>query len=171
MTLHALLHMGEAKVAMTSAQIAAQTCGNAVVVRRTMAGLRDAGLVRSEKGHGGGWTLGRPLARVSLGDVYDALGAPTVFAMGDRTESPGCLVEQAVNRAMREAFGEAEARLMARLREVTLAEIAADVMRRHRRAGVGGKPQRADGAPPRADGAPRRRAEGKRPARTGRRAA
>lgn len=131
LTLHALLHMDAARP-LTSEAIAAQTGGNAAVVRRTMAGLREAGLVRSEKGHGGGWTLSRPLAKVTLGDVYDALGAPAVFAMGDRTESPGCLVEQAVNRAMKKAFGEAEALLMARLREVTLAAIAADVKRRHR---------------------------------------
>lgn len=131
LTLHALLHM-DAERPHTSEQIAQQTCGNAAVVRRTMAGLREAGLVRSEKGHGGGWTLARPLAKISLGAVYDALGAPAVFAIGDRTESPGCLVEQAVNRAMQGALGEAEALLMTRLRAVTLAAIAADVKRRHR---------------------------------------
>ena len=133
LTLHVLLHMAEATRPMTSEEIARQTCGNAAVVRRTMAGLREAGLVRSEKGHGGGWTLVRPLAQISLGDVYDALGAPTVFAMGDRTESPGCLVEQAVNRTMHDAFGEAEALLLSRLHAVTLAEVAADVKRRHHR--------------------------------------
>lgn len=134
MTLHALLHMAEAGRPLTSDELAQQGGGNAAVVRRTMAGLREAGLVRSEKGHGGGWTLVRPLAKLSLGDVYDALGAPTIFAMGDRSERPGCLVEQAVNRAMRGAFGEAEALLVKRLRAVTLAAVAADVQRRHPRA-------------------------------------
>jgi Rrf2 family protein len=132
-TLHALLHMAEAARPLTSEELSQQTGSNAAVVRRTMAGLREADLVHSAKGHGGGWTLVRPLAKISLGDVYDALGAPTIFAMGDRTESPGCLVEQAVNRAMRGAFGEAEALLVTRLREVTLAEVAADVKRRNKR--------------------------------------
>lgn len=104
-------------------------CTNPVVVRRMLAGLRDAGVVCSTKGHGGGWELQRPLARISLGDVYDALDAPTVFAMADRTENPRCLVEQAVNRAMRGAFAEAEAVLMARFRDVSLADIVADVKR------------------------------------------
>ncbi|HVH42222.1 MAG TPA: Rrf2 family transcriptional regulator [Labilithrix sp.] len=128
-TLHLLLHMAETS-ALTSEALARQTSSHPVVIRRTMAGLRKAGLVRSEKGHGGGWTLARPLDRLTLGDVYDALGMPTVFAMGDRTESPGCLVEQAVNRAMRDAFGAAEALLMKRLHHVSLADLAADV-RRH----------------------------------------
>src|SRR5215208_767499 len=120
MTLHALLHMAETDGALTSEAIAAQTCSNAAVVRRTMAGLREAGLVRSEKGHGGGWTLARPLAQLTLGAIYDALGAPTLFAMGHRTETPDCLVEQAVNRAMGEAFDQAEALLVARLAEISL---------------------------------------------------
>jgi DNA-binding IscR family transcriptional regulator len=42
---------------------------NPVVFRRTLAGLREAGFVRSEKGHGGGWMLAKPLAKVSLLDV------------------------------------------------------------------------------------------------------
>jgi len=129
--LHALLHMAEADGPITSELLSQQTGMNSAVVRRTMAGIREAGLVRSDKGHGGGWTLVRPLARITLGAVYDALGAPTVFAMGDRTDSPGCLVEQAVNRAMHDAFGEAEALLVARFRAVTLAAVAADVKRSH----------------------------------------
>lgn len=125
-SLHALLHLAETP-GLTSEAMAAQTGTNAAVVRRTMAGLREAGLVRSQKGHGGGWTLARPLERITLADVYDALGEPTLFALGHATESPGCLVEVAVNRSIGAALADAEARLRARFREVTLATIAADV--------------------------------------------
>ncbi|NII55325.1 DNA-binding IscR family transcriptional regulator [Lutibacter sp. SG786] len=99
---------------------------NPVVVRRTMAGLRDMGFVRSEKGHGGGWTMARDLASITLRDVYTALGAPEPFALGHRTESPGCLVEQAVNAALDGAFRDAEALLLERFGEVTLAALSAD---------------------------------------------
>ena len=135
-TLHALLHLAEARGVVTSEALARLMETNPVVVRRTMAGLREAGIVRSEKGHGGGWALVRALDALTLGDVYDALGMPTVFAMGNRTESPGCLVEQAVNRVMDAAFADAEALLVARLRSVSLADLAADVQDRlggHRR--------------------------------------
>jgi DNA-binding IscR family transcriptional regulator len=117
---------------LTSEEMAAQGNTNPVVIRRTMAGLRAAGIVRSEKGHGGGWSLVRRLEDVTLYDVYGALGEPTILAMGNRTESPGCAVERVVNRALKGAFQAAEALLVAELRSTTLAALAAEVAMPHR---------------------------------------
>lgn len=103
---------------------------NPVVIRRVMAGLRDLGYVRSEKGHGGGWTLACDLAKVTLRDVYTALGSPPLLAMANRTEAPGCRVEQAVNAALDQAFDDAEALLLSRLSDVTLAMLSKDLRKR-----------------------------------------
>ncbi|WP_159009678.1 Rrf2 family transcriptional regulator [Bradyrhizobium sp. S69] len=124
--LHVLLHMAEHSGPATSEVLAKAMSTNPVVIRRIMAGLREQGYVRSEKGHGGGWTLARDLAEITLRDIYDALGRPSLLAMGNRTEAPGCLVEQAVNTALDKAFHDAEALLLARLGEVTLAALSAD---------------------------------------------
>ena len=71
--LHALLHMAEHEARhgapMTSDLLATCLSTNPVVVRRTMAGLREQGLVASEMGHGGGWRLARPLDQVTLGQA------------------------------------------------------------------------------------------------------
>lgn len=125
--LHVLLHMAEQDGPVTSEVLAKAMGTNPVVIRRLMAGLRDSGYVRSEKGHGGGWTLARDLAGVTLRDIYTALGSPSLLAIGNRTESPGCLVEQAVNAALNQAFHDAEAVLLSRFGEVTLALLSADV--------------------------------------------
>ncbi|MXP40816.1 Rrf2 family transcriptional regulator [Altererythrobacter soli] len=124
--LHLLLHMAEHDGPMTSEMLAKAMTTNSVVVRRIMAGLRDRGYVRSEKGHGGGWTLACDLATLTLRDVYEALGEPSLLAIGNRTEAPGCLVEQAVNAALGPAFDGAEAFLLERFGAVTLAELSAD---------------------------------------------
>ena len=124
--LHVLLHMAELSAPATSEVLAKAMATNPVVIRRIMAGLRDQGYVRSEKGHGGGWSLACDLSQITLRDVYSALGRPTLLAMGNRTEAPGCLVEQAVNAALGQAFQDAEALLLARLGEVTLAMLSAD---------------------------------------------
>jgi DNA-binding IscR family transcriptional regulator len=122
--LHLLLHMFAAEKPLTSEELARAMQTNPVVVRRVLADLRETGMVRSEKGHGGGWSLNVDLAAVTLYDVYAAIGAPHPFALGNRTENPSCLVEQAVNAALDEAFKEAEALLLARLRDVSLLTIA-----------------------------------------------
>lgn len=124
--LHVLLHMAEQSGPATSETLAKAMQTNPVVIRRVMAGLRKRGYVRSEKGHGGGWTLACDLSKLTLRDVYEALGEPSLLAIGNRSESPGCLVEQAVNAALGRAFDEAEAMLLARFASVTLAELSAD---------------------------------------------
>lgn len=128
--LHILLHMAEKPEAATSETLAKAMHTNPVVIRRVMAGLRDKGYVRSEKGHGGGWTLSCDLAKVTLRDVYTALDSPPLLAIGNRSEKPGCLVEQAVNAALSPVFNDVEAMLLARLGEVTLAQLSADFHRR-----------------------------------------
>ena len=128
--LHVLLHLGEMGEAVTSETLGPMLDINPVVLRRTMAGLRDAGIVRSAKGHGGGWSLSRKLESITLGQVYAALGTPALFSIGHRVESPGCLVEQAVNRALGKALDDAEALILAQLRSISLADIAGDVRRK-----------------------------------------
>lgn len=124
--LHVLLHMAEESGPVTSEALARTINTNPVVVRRIMGGLRDQGYVRSEKGHGGGWTLSCDLKSVTLRDVHEALGSPELFAIGNRSEETKCLVEEAVNAALSDALAEAEARLLARFGKITLAALSAD---------------------------------------------
>jgi DNA-binding IscR family transcriptional regulator len=109
---------------LTSEELAGFLDTNPVLVRRTLAGLRERGYVGSGKGHGGGWVVTADLHQVTLRDIYEAVGSPTVFAMGNRIDNPECLVEKAVNQSLASAFEEAEALLIQRLSNVTLAELS-----------------------------------------------
>lgn len=129
--LHALLHMAEHDGPMTS-EVLGQCLGtNPVVVRRTMGLLREAGLVTSDRGHAGGWRISADLSTVTLRQLHEALGEPAIFALGNRHERPQCLVEQSVNAALDGAFAEAEALLLERFSEITLASLADNFARRH----------------------------------------
>lgn len=134
--LHVLLHMAEAQRPLTSETMAKAMRTNPAVIRRIMGGLRDSGLVQSEKGHGGGWTLQKEITAVTLCDVYMALGSPGLFALGHRTEAPDCLVEQAVNAALGSAFREAETLLLRTLSSVTLGDLREDFHSRLLAAGL-----------------------------------
>jgi Rrf2 family protein len=120
--LHVLLHMAQRQDPMTSEEMAACAGTNPVVIRRTFAGLREAGIVASTKGHGGGWRLGRALTDVSLAQVQDALDEP-VIALGKSEEMPGCAIEKAVNAALDEAVAEARALLARKLATISLADL------------------------------------------------
>lgn len=124
--LHVLIHLAERDAPATSEDIAAMLGTNPVVVRRTMGGLREAGYVRSDKGHGGGWSLARPLEAITLLDIYTALGEPALFAIGMADDDPHCLVERAVNARLASAMHDAAALLRTRLQDVTLADVARD---------------------------------------------
>jgi DNA-binding IscR family transcriptional regulator len=123
--------MAEVEGPMTSETLAVCMNTNPVVVRRTMGLLRDAGFVTADRGRGGGWRIAHDLAGVTLRQLHEALGEPAFFAVGNRTERPECLVEQAVNAALDGSFADAEALLLQRFESVTLGELAADFARRH----------------------------------------
>ena len=122
--LHVLLHMARHERPMTSDEIARMLSTNPVVVRRTMAGLRDSGYVRSEKGHGGGWIIAADLETVTLLDVHRAVGGPRLFTIGNENPNTDCAVERVVNEALGNALSDAEALLIERLGTVSLAELA-----------------------------------------------
>ncbi|GAA4338568.1 Rrf2 family transcriptional regulator [Variovorax defluvii] len=137
--LHVLLHLAEADAPLTSEALASAMSTNPVVLRRLMVGLREAGFVVSEKGHGGGWVMAAPLESVTLRDVHVALGAPPLVTLGFREDRPECLVAQVVNESLQSAVQEAEASLLGRLEAITLSELSQGFnhrLRAHRRAGA-----------------------------------
>jgi DNA-binding IscR family transcriptional regulator len=128
--LHLLAHLVDAAEPQTSESLAACVQTNPVVVRRTLAGLREAGLVTSSRGPGGGWSLARPPAQVTLRDVYAALGERLLQGIdvaGPGPTGAGCRIQRAVAGTLDEFLEDAEALLAARLGRITLAGLAAQV--------------------------------------------
>ena len=128
--LHVLAHLVDADGPETSEQLAACVGTNPVVVRRTMAGLREAGLVAAARGAGGGWSLARDPAAVTLRDVQAALGERLlqgVDVAGPGGPRGGCRIQRAVAGTLDDFLVDAEALLADRLARITLADLAAGV--------------------------------------------
>lgn len=123
--------MAEHDGPMSSDTLAQCMNTNPVVVRRTMGLLREHGIVSSAKGHSGGWSITADFRKVTIRQLYEALGEPVVFAMGNRNDDAECLVEQSVNTVLDDAFVDAERLLLERFAAVTLADLAAEFSRRH----------------------------------------
>lgn len=137
-TLHILLHLEQQEKPLTSEQMAAFIDGNPAFIRKILSGLRDRQILGSSKGHHGGWTLCRPAAEVTLYDIYLALGSPALFALGNRSENPQCLVEKGVNRVMSETFSEAETLILNRFKQLSLADIGSEFIDYFREQGQDG---------------------------------
>jgi Rrf2 family protein len=128
--LHILTHLAAAEGRpIISEVIAAHLHTNSVVVRRSLAGLRDAGIVASEKGHGGGWTLARPAAAITLGDIYAVVGERADLLPRAEPDPHGCRVDAVVRSALDGFYEEAFAQFRRRLDTVTLADLTADLTR------------------------------------------
>jgi DNA-binding IscR family transcriptional regulator len=128
--LHVLAHLVDDSEPRTSEHLAACVKTNPVVIRRTLAGLRDAGLVVSSPGVGGGWSLARAPADITLRDVYEALGERLLQGIdvaGSDAPRGGCLIQRSVAGTLDEFLDDAEALLAERLNRITLANLAAQV--------------------------------------------
>lgn len=88
-----------------------------------MDGLRKVGIVGSTKGHGGGWHLNKPLSEISLHEVYEALGSPTLFALGQADDEPDCKLERAANQATKNAHRAAQKSFDNQLLNVSVADL------------------------------------------------
>lgn len=122
--LHVLVHMGLLGGKETSERIAQMLNTNPVVVRRTLGALRDAGIVESEGGRGGGWKLIRTLDEITVLAVQRALNDGPALAAPVSRDHPSCPVERASNSVLEAAHAAAETALLEKYAGTTLADIA-----------------------------------------------
>lgn len=122
--LHALVHLVDRGDAVTSTTLAECLMTNPVVVRRVMGALREAGLVSSTKGHDGGWRLEKPASEITLYDVQSALGEHLLVRAQSDPGDPACTIVRSVDAVMSDVLIDAEALLAARLKRLTLADLA-----------------------------------------------
>lgn len=113
----------------TSEDIAISVNTNPVVIRRVLGLLRDAGLVTSQPGPGGGWRLTRGPDAITLRDAYRAVEPEPLFALPQRPPSASCDVGRNVRQVLNRYFEDAEIAMEESLATVTLADVMADVAR------------------------------------------
>ena len=114
---------------VTSEDIAVSVNTNPVVIRRVLGLLREAGLVTSQPGPGGGWRLNRRPDAITLRDAYRAVEPDPLFALPQRPPSAACDVGRNVQLVLDHYFKDAEAAMEESLANVTLADVMADVAR------------------------------------------
>jgi Rrf2 family protein len=102
---------------------------NPAVIRRIVGDLREAGLVESRRGPGGGFVLARPAREISLLDVYRAVDAGPVFAPYDEYPVEECPVGSRVPDVLDAALAPAVDALERWLETRTIADLTEEIAR------------------------------------------
>ncbi len=107
----------------TSEGMAASAGSKPVHLRRVLGRLRNAGLVASRPGPGGGWQLVCDARATTLGDVWRAMNGDDPV-LGLHAASPNCTVGQRIQANLGEIDRRARAAIVAELETTTLADLA-----------------------------------------------
>jgi Rrf2 family protein len=109
---------------VTMAEVAEAEGLSAEYAGRLLQELRRGGLVKSEKGPGGGYKLGRPAAEISLWQAIEVLGGPLFpddFCACHPGQRRTCI--HVTECAVREVWREANERLRDFLQGIALADV------------------------------------------------
>jgi Rrf2 family protein len=98
---------------------------NPSFLRGLIGRLRDAGLVETRLGKGGGSLLGRPAAKISLLDVYRATETCSAMATHRCDEESICPVARGMGGLLTEVAGRLERAVETELKDVTIDELLA----------------------------------------------
>ncbi|MER7081396.1 Rrf2 family protein [Saccharopolyspora kobensis] len=113
---------------LTSAEIADSLASNPVLVRRVLGSLRDADLVRSTEGRGGGWTLTRAPRAITLHDAYLAVETGPLLSRHPHPPSNACEVGRNMQALLESEFQDAEDAMAERLGRTTIADLVTKVL-------------------------------------------
>jgi Rrf2 family protein len=131
MTVHVLTLLADRDGTSVGSYTAAASVGtNAVHIRRIMANLRRAGIVASRSGAGGGWTLSRPAADITLAQVWDAVHSDQPVVSLHPDPNPGCRVGEHVGAILDAVSVRVSAAVRSELAGTTIADVHDQVVGR-----------------------------------------
>ncbi len=111
----------------SSKLIAGSVNTNPVVVRRIVAKLAKAGLVISHQGKGGGIELARSPDKITLSDIYEAMGESPVFAFNPNRPNPKCPVSSKMVHILKPVFSEVQNGVRDRLKKIKLSDLVREI--------------------------------------------
>jgi Rrf2 family protein len=107
---------------LSSQDMAASADANPVYVRRVLGRLREAGIVSSRPGVGGGWVLQHDPADITLGQAWRAIQADDRL-LGLHQVNPRCEVGQAMQRQLATVDRRASSAVESELDQITVAQM------------------------------------------------
>lgn len=111
----------------SSERLARTVNTNAVVIRRLLLELKDAGFIVTQRGPGGGTRLARPAHEITLAQIYGGIAGEVDFGEHPNTPSQSCPVGREIKGVLEQISARANAAVMREFETVTLADVAAQI--------------------------------------------
>jgi Rrf2 family protein len=123
-----LLAYTEPGTPVTSDHIAASVNTSPVVIRRLLATLVDAGLVRTREGSQGGSELTVAPEKITLLHVYRAVEEDDLFTLHRNEPNPNCTVGRSIKHVLQDVTQRAQTAMEQELAQTTIAQILDQVL-------------------------------------------
>jgi Rrf2 family protein len=126
LAVHVLTLLGSQAPALVSSDFLSGSAGTSPEhVRRVLAPLRRAGLVRSRPGPSGGWQLDGAGCDTTLGEIWRAVHGDD-GVLGVHAASPDCAVGQRIQTALEDLERRAVEALVSQLDQQTLGQLVSE---------------------------------------------
>jgi len=109
---------------LTSEWMAGSININAVVVRKELSVLREAGLIASRQGKEGGSRLAKSADLISISDIYLAVKNTEVLGKKNNNPNPACSVGREINNHLNTLFSETDQLVLNFLGDKSLKEFS-----------------------------------------------
>ena len=121
---HLLAGLASREGFVTSEALAESVNTNPAFVKRILAKISRAALIRTHTGKNGGCELAKKSSVITLLEVYRAVEAPQAFAIHQYPVNRGCEISSNIKRVLGEVSGRAQSAFEKELGATTIADIS-----------------------------------------------
>ena len=113
--------------AATSAMLAKSVNTSSSFIRRILAKLSKAGLVRTTTGKSGSCSLAKPAGKITLLQIYKAVGAPKTFSLHGYPVQKECPVSCHIYGSVDKVLAKTQKAFEDSLSKILLADVVAEI--------------------------------------------
>ena len=121
-SLHIMTLLSSAGEVISSDYIAGSININPVLIRKELSNLIKQGLVKSQEGKKGGYTLNKPATQITLAGIYDAVKPEAILGKAKNQPNPKCPIGKQINSHLNTLDKEIEQAMMDKLGDTNLAD-------------------------------------------------
>ena len=124
---HVLAAIAHYERSFTSEVLAGSVNANPIFVKRVLAKLSKARLVKATVGKAGGYTLSKEPKSISLLDISHAIDPPSAFAIHTYEKKEWCVVSNNIKEVMGEVLVGTQNAVENDLKQTTLADVVSKI--------------------------------------------